>query len=64
MITKIMKEYTHRMENNLEIPPFLQKQIEGVWMVGDNFDRGIQLIIDGLQDEKYYLMELEEKYDR
>ena len=60
VITRIMETYSDRMKNDREVPPFLQKQIEGIWLAGEDFDRGVALIIDGLQDEKQYIMELEE----
>jgi len=31
-----------------------------VILAAEDFDKGVQLIIDGLQDEKQYIMELEE----
>ena len=61
VINRIMETYSRTMLNEREVPPFLQKQIEGIWLAGENFDRGVSLIIDGLQDEKQYIMELEER---
>jgi hypothetical protein len=61
MITRIMETYSNRMLNEREVPDYLQKQIEGIWLAGEDFDKGVQLIIDGLQDERSCIMELEEK---
>jgi len=32
-----------------------------VILAAEDFDKGVALIIDGLQDEKFYIMELEER---
>ena len=60
VIDKIMVEYSDRMKNDRDVPEWLLKQVNGVWMAADDFDKGVQMIIDGLQDEKQYIMELEE----
>jgi len=31
------------------------KQVNGVWMAADDFDKGVQMIIDGLQDERDFI---------
>ena len=55
VITKIMEDYSRRMKNDREVPEFLQKQIEGIWLASEDFDRGVTLIIDGLQDERDFI---------
>ena len=60
VIDKIMVEYSDRMKNDRDVPEWLLKQVNGVWMAAEDFDKGVQMIIDGLQDEKQYIMELEE----
>ena len=60
MISKILEEYSTRMLNERTVPEWLLKQVNGVWMAAEDFDKGVQMIIDGLQDEKQYIMELEE----
>ena len=61
LIDKIMVEYSDRMKNQRTVPDWLLKQVNGVWMAAEDFDKGVQMIIDGLQDEKQYIMELEER---
>ena len=61
MISKILEEYSTRMLNERAVPEWLLKQVNGVWMAAEDFDKGVQMIIDGLQDEKQYIMELEER---
>ena len=63
MISKILEEYSTRMLNERAVPEWLLKQVNGVWMAAEpkTFDQGVQMIIDGLQDEKFYIMELEER---
>jgi len=61
MISKILEEYSDRMKNERTVPEWLLKQVNGVWMAAEDFDKGVQMIIDGLQDEKFYIMELEER---
>ena len=61
LIDKIMVEYSDRIKNERAVPEWLLKQVNGVWMAADDFDKGVQMIIDGLQDEKFYIMELEER---
>jgi len=61
VITRIMENYSDRMKNDREVPPFLQKQIDGIWLAGEDFDRGVTLIIDGLYDERNYIDTLLEK---
>ena len=55
MISKIMEDYSNRMKNERQVPPFLQKQIEGIWLANEDFDRGVTLLIDGLQDERDWI---------
>ena len=61
VINHIMVEYSDRMLNERAVPEWLLKQVNGVWMAAEDFDKGVQMIIDGLQDEKFYIMELEER---
>ena len=61
LIDKIMVEYSDRMKNERAVPEWLLKQVNGVWMAAEDFDKGVQMIINGLQDEKQYIMELEER---
>ena len=61
VINHIMVEYSDRMLNERTVPEWLLKQVNGVWMAAEDFDKGVQMIIDGLQDEKQYIMELEER---
>jgi len=55
MIKRIMETYSDRMKNDREVPEFLQKQIEGIWLASEDFDRGVTLLIDGLQDERDFI---------
>lgn len=34
------------------LPPWLKKQAKAVQLVGTDFDRGLALLIDGLQEER------------
>jgi len=55
MISKILEEYSTRMLNERAVPEWLLKQVNGVWMAADDFDKGVQMIIDGLQDERDFI---------
>ena len=55
MISKILEEYSDRMKNERTVPEWLLKQVNGVWMAAEDFDKGVQMIIDGLQDEGYHI---------
>ena len=55
MIKQIATRYSDMITNDREVPPFLKKQADGIFLMADDFDRGITLIIDGLQDESDYL---------
>lgn len=55
VIDKIMIDYSTRMQNNREVPDWLLKQVNGVWLAADDFNQGVQLIIDGLQDQGYII---------
>jgi len=55
MISKILEEYSTRMLNDRDVPEWLQKQVNGVWMAAEDFDKGVQMIIDGLQDERDWI---------
>ena len=55
MISKILEEYSTRMLNERAVPEWLLKQVNGVWMAAEDFDKGVQMIIDGLQDEGYHI---------
>ena len=55
MISKILEEYSDRMKNERSVPEWLLKQVNGVWMAADDFDKGVQMIIDGLQDERDWI---------
>ena len=61
LIKKIATEHKRRTENNLKVPGWLQKQAGGIRLIPDDSSRGIQLLIDGLQDEYDYMGELLEK---
>ena len=55
VINHIMVEYSDRMLNERAVPEWLLKQVNGVWMAADDFDKGVQMIIDGLQDERDFI---------
>jgi len=55
MISKILEEYSDRMKNERTVPEWLLKQVNGVWMAAEDFDKGVQMIIDGLQDERDWI---------
>ena len=55
VIDKIMVEYSDRMKNDRDVPEWLLKQVNGVWMAAEHFDKGVQMIIDGLQDERDFI---------
>ena len=55
MISKILEEYSTRMLNERTVPEWLLKQVNGVWMAAEDFDKGVQMIIDGLQDERDWI---------
>ena len=55
LIDKIMVEYSDRMKNERAVPEWLLKQVNGVWMAAEDFDKGVQMIIDGLQDERDWI---------
>ena len=55
LIDKIMVEYSDRMKNERAVPEWLLKQVNGVWMAAEDFDKGVQMIIDGLQDERDFI---------
>ena len=55
MISKILEEYSTRMLNERAVPEWLLKQVNGVWMAAEDFDKGVQMIIDGLQDERDWI---------
>ena len=55
LIDKIMVEYSDRMKNDRDVPEWLLKQVNGVWMAAEDFDKGVQMIIDGLQDERDWI---------
>ena len=55
VIDKIMVEYSDRMLNERDVPEWLLKQVNGVWMAAEDFDKGVQMIIDGLQDERDFI---------
>ena len=50
-----MVEYSDRMLNERSVPEWLLKQVNGVWMAAEDFDKGVQMIIDGLQDERDWI---------
>ena len=55
VINHIMVEYSDRMLNERTVPEWLLKQVNGVWMAAEDFDKGVQMIIDGLQDERDWI---------
>ena len=58
VITRIMTTYSDMMKNDREVPPFLQKQMEAVWLSKEDPERGLMLLLDGMRDEMDYLDEL------
>ena len=57
-IKRVVDDYEHRLENNLDIPPYLHKQYKGIVESETDPKRGLSILIDGLVDERNYMDKL------
>jgi hypothetical protein len=51
IIDTIMLRYSKLLSQEREVPQYLLKQISGVYLAAEDMERGLQLVIEGLQDE-------------
>lgn len=62
-IDSIMVDYSYRVRNGIPVPDFLQKQINAIWAYKDDPDRGVAMLMEGLQMERESIEEVEAQYD-
>ena len=55
-LESVAKEYNRRVENGLSIPPYLQKQAEGILYFDETKD--LSILEEGLLDERDHLDKL------
>lgn len=59
----VIRKIEHFRKIGLEIPDYLSRQAEAAWMFADGeYERGIAMYIDALQDEADYLESVEYKH--
>ena len=58
-VTRVLNDYSYRVTNRIPVPEFLQKQVNGIWQFKDDPERGLAMFIEGLQQEKEVIEEVE-----
>ena len=60
-ITRIVNEHKRRTDNNMPVPAFLQKEIDGINLTATNRNQGLATLIAGLHDERDHIDKLLEE---
>lgn len=54
----VLRKYIEYKKLERPIPPWLQKQRDGLYLIHENVQRGMALLADGMQEEKDMLEKL------
>ena len=57
-LQKTCRQYEDFKNRDLPIPSWLQKQKDAIYLMETNFQRGLAMYIEGLQEEKEILEEM------
>ncbi len=61
-VARVMSDYSYRITNRIPVPEFLQKEIDAVWLFKDDPERGLAMLMEGLQMEREVIEEVESRY--
>ena len=58
LVENITNEYIRRLENDIHIPPYLEKQKNAIMLLADNNSNGLYLLKEGLIEEREWITNL------
>lgn len=59
LLSETIRKYQECGRQARQVPPWLQQQVRGIYAMNDNYERGLMIYIDGLNQERERLEELE-----